>query len=90
MITKKIKKFKIKGMIKDSEFEQLSFGRQLDYYPIIHKFKKESRDIHLSQKRQSYKTAIREAIKLYNVKEYYCEFYCSDDYKDDSFQFWYK
>lgn len=85
-----IRKFKIKGLPKDKEFAGMPFGRQIEHYKAIKAFKDECKSVHLSQKRKSYTKAIKEAIDLYNVTEYYCEFYCSPDYKDDSFEFWYR
>ena len=53
-------------------------------------FKATAKVTHLSQKRQTYQKAIKEAIALHDVKEYYCEFYNESQCKDDSFEFWYK
>lgn len=83
----KIRKFKIKGVPKD--FVDMPFGRQIEYMRIIENFKANSKSTHLSQKRQSYQTAIKDAVNLLDANEYYCDFYCDKDCKDDSFQFWY-
>ena len=85
-----IRKFKIKGMPNDIEFNRLPFGRQIDGIRTIAKFKEEAKSIHLSQKRKSYSEAIREAVDLHNVEEYFCQFLCGTQAKDDSFEFWYK
>jgi hypothetical protein len=85
-----ITKFKIKGLPKDSEYAALPFGRRIEYARAIEAFKASAQSTYLSQKRQSYTKAIREAIKLYGVTQYYCRFYCNANVKDDSFQFWYK
>ncbi len=81
------KKFKIAGVPKD--FTNYSFGRQIEYLRKVEVFKAAANSVHLSQKRQVAARAINEAIKLYNVKEYYCSFHNSPDCKDDSFEFWY-
>jgi len=86
----KIRKFKIKNFPSERDFAKFSFGQSLDYIRGFEKFKAENKSIHLSQKHQTYNKAIKEAIALYNVSEYYCDFYCNSDRKDDSFQFWFK
>lgn len=73
----KTRKFKIAGM-KEFDFNK------------VKEFKVTAKVTHLSQKRQTYQKAIKEAISLYGVKEYWCEFYNEPHCKDDSFEFWYK
>jgi len=73
----KTRKFKITGM------KEFDFSKVKD-------FKATAKVTHLSQKRQTYQKAIKEAIALHDVKEYYCEFYNESQCKDDSFEFWYK
>lgn len=85
-----IRKFKIKGMPTDKQFADLPFGRQIDGLRTIKAFKAECKSTHLSQKRQSYQKAIRDAVKLLRATEYYCDFYCDANVKDDSFEFWYR
>jgi hypothetical protein len=85
-----IRKFKIKGLPSDKELAGMAFGRSLETLKAIEKFKTEAKSTHLSQKRQSYAKAIKDAIALYDVKEYFCQFECSPQCKDDTFQFWYK
>lgn len=90
---KKLHKFKIKGMPKDTDFNGMIFGRQIEWFKKIEQFKNESKSSHISQKRQSYSTAIRDFIKLNNVTEYYCCFFPKTKNAqgwDDSFQIWYK
>lgn len=82
-----IKKLKINGIPKD--YAKLPFGRQLEFRNTIAEFQKTAKSVHLSQKRQTYQKAIKEAIDLYNVDQYYCCFYCDSQRKDDSFEFWY-
>lgn len=88
-MSKPIRRFKLAGVPKN--FDQLAFGQQVDYLRKIQQFKTqpETRSIHLSQKRKSYTKAIREAIDLYCVGEFYCQFNASSDCFDDSFEFFY-
>lgn len=85
-----IVRFKISGMPKDSTYNGLPFGRRIEYAKTIDEFKRSARVVHLSQKRQSYKKAIREAIELYDVAEYYCRFHANAQCFDDSFEFFFK
>jgi hypothetical protein len=87
---KYITKYKLQGMPKDTDFVNMSFGQKIEFYQKIENWKKEAKIVYLSQKRKSYKTAIKEAIDLYNVKEYYCHFAHGENYSDDSFEFYYK
>ena len=87
---KLIRKFKIKGLPKDSEFEAMPFGRQIEHLQAIRVFKNVAFSTWLSQKRKSWQSVIKEAIRVLQAKEYYCEFHCDPDYKDDSFQFFYR
>jgi len=86
----KTRKFKIAGMPTERVFNIMPFGRQLEHSRTIEAFKLLCKSVHLSQKRQTYQKAIREAVALYDIKEYYCEFFCELGCKDDSFQFWYR
>ena len=85
----RIIKFKIKGMPKDKDYNALIFGRQIEYRFALADFKATAKTIHLSQKRQPYTKAIREAIDIYDVDQYFCMFNCSENYKDDTFEFFY-
>lgn len=89
-MSSKIRKYKIKGMPSERELASMPFGRSIEYLRAIDQFKSSCKSVHLSQKRQTYQKAIREAIDLYDVKEYYCDFYCDDYVKDDGFQFFYR
>lgn len=82
-------KFKIKGLPTDKKYNLLPFGRQIEYRFALAAFKVGAKSIHLSQKRQTYTRAIREAIDLYDVDQYFCRFYCDINYKDDTFEFFY-
>jgi len=88
-MTEPIRKFKINGMPKDSDYAKLPFGRQIEFRHILSEFKINSKSMHLSQKRQSYTKAIKEAIKLYDVDQFYCLFQCNSQVKDDTFEFFY-
>ena len=83
----KIIKHKIAGI--PANYAKLAFGQQIDLMPILKEFKEKAKNICLSQKKTKYSKAIKEAIDLYNVDEYYCAFNCTTEYKDDSFEFWY-
>ena len=85
----KTRKFKITGM-SEREFNAMPFGRQIEHHQSILKFKESCKSVHLSQKRQTYQKSIREAVALYGVKEYYCDFHNEPHCKDDSFEFWYR
>lgn len=88
---KAIVKFKMPSLgIKDKALAALPFGRQIEYLKKIQEWLKDAKSIHISQKRVSYTKAIKEAIDLYDVKEYYCKFYSGEFYFDDSFEFFYK
>ncbi len=89
-MSQKLRKFKINGLPTDKVFAGLSFGQQLEHFAAIVEFKQSCKSTHLSQKRQTYSKAIREAMKLYGATEYYCEFFCDSEVKDDSFEFWYR
>ena len=89
-MSEKIRKFKIKGLPTPVEFAAMPFGRQIEHFRAIDQFKAACKSTWLSQKRQSFTKAIREAIKLHNATEYYCDFYCDSMMKDDVFEFWYR
>lgn len=82
-------KFRIRGLPTDKEYIALSFGNQIKFRRIIEEFKAGAKMIHISQKRQTFTKAIREAIDLYDVDQYFCQFHCNDNYKDDTFEFFY-
>jgi hypothetical protein len=84
-----IVKFKIKGMPKDSEFNALPFGRQIEYAETIKKFKETTKNNHVSQKRTTNKKALKEFFDLHNVDQYYCKFEDSKTCRDDSFEIWF-
>lgn len=87
----KITKFKIKSLgITDIQFVGFAFGRQIEYYRKIEDWKKDANSTHLSQKRQSWKKAISEFVKLNGVKEYFCSFHAGLEYFDDTFEFFWK
>ena len=88
-MSNKIKKWSIRGVLPQIDVARMPFGRQIEHLKAIQEFKAGCKSVYLSQKRQTYAKAIREAIKLYNVDEYYCEFYCDSMMKDDSFEFFY-
>lgn len=89
-MNKLTRKFKIVGMPSASEFEGMAFGRQIEYFKKIKEFQENSKSVHISQKRISSAKAISEAKKLYGAKEFYCQFHDCPDYRDDTFEFWYR
>lgn len=84
------KKFKINGCPTEKEFNSMVFGRQIEWFRKFEEFKQNSKSTWISQKRISSAKAIAEAKKLLKPKEYFCQFNDSPDYRDDSFEFWYR
>ena len=83
-------RFKIKSLgITEKEYAGLPFGRKIDYIRKINEFKNTAKTNHVSQKRKKSSTALKEFLKLYNVDEYYCSFYDTNQCRDDSYQIWY-
>ena len=80
-------KLKIAGIPKD--YATMPFGRQLEYRKVIADFKLCANSCWLSQKRTTSGRAIREAIKLLDVAEYFCQFHDEPTYRDDTFEFFY-
>lgn len=89
----KIRKYRFndKSFPKPEALRVMVFGRQIEYIRKIQAFKTQPgvKSNHISQKRQTYTKAIKEFIDLYNVDEYYCDFHCNSNVKDDSFEVWY-
>jgi len=83
-------RFKIAGMISESEYNRLPFGRQIEYRKRISEFQQRATVVHVSIKRRAFSTALRESIKLYNAAEWYVvPFNDSQFCRDDSFAFHY-
>lgn len=80
----------VTGMPKQREWDAMPFGRRIEHYPKLAAFKASAKRIHVSQKRQSYRKAIKDALTLHEAKEFYCSFQCSPQCKDDSFEVWVK
>ncbi len=85
-----MKKFKLKGLPTESQLQAMPFGRQLDTLKAIEAFKASAKRVWVSQKRQPYAKAIKEAVRLYGATEYYCQFNATEFCKDDTFEFYYK
>lgn len=83
-------KFKINGVIKDKDYNNLSFGRQLEYRRKIDEFKATAKRTHISQKRISHAKAWKEFIEQYQPTEYYTSYYDEQFCRDDSFEVFYK
>ena len=90
LMPKMTRKFKIKGQPSERDFNGMNFGRQIDVLRTFQAFMAEAKSVWVSQKRQTFAKAIREAVKLYGMTEYYCQFHDEPMYRDDSFQIFYK
>jgi len=72
-------------------YPDMIFGRQLDYRNQIADYIKTADQIYLSQKRQSYKAAIKHFKALYSPTSYYIpKINCDPNYYDDSFLVYFK
>ncbi len=89
-MNKLIRKFKIEGFPTEKEFNSMVFGGQIEWFRKIEEFKQNNKSTWISQKRISSAKAVSEANKLFDAKEYYCQFHDSPDCRDDTFQFWYR
>lgn len=85
-----IRKFKIAGMPKDTDFAVMAFGRQIEHFKTIEAFKEANKHEYVSKKRVSAAKAIREFLKMTKAKEFYCAYHDGENYSDDSFPIWYK
>ena len=89
----KLIKFNINKIgITNVKFVELPFGRQIEYFKLIEQFKSspETKRIWLSQKRISNSKAFKEFKKLYKPKEYFYTTHDGKNYKDDSFEIFYR
>lgn len=82
-------RFKIDGMPKDSAFNSMPFGRQMEYRGLISAFKARAKSVHISQKRKSTAAALADFKKLYQPHEYFLMDTSGPGYRDDSIQVWY-
>ena len=83
------RRYKIKGLPTHQQLEAMPFGRQIEHLRSIEAFKSTAKSVWISMKRRSAASAIKEAKALYDVDEYYCQYYDLTDYRDDSIQFFY-
>jgi len=89
----KIIKFNINKIgITDKKFNELPFGRQIEYFVLIEKFKSSpaTKKVWISQKHRTNKQAFEEFKKLYLPKEFYYSTFDDKNYKDDSFEIFYR
>lgn len=89
----KIINFNIKNFgITDIEFNKLPFGRQIEYFRKLEEFKSspETKKTWVSQKRKTTSKAIKEFKQLYQPKEFYLVVNNSENYRDDSFEIFYR
>lgn len=82
-------RFKIDGMPTDRVYNAMPFGRQMEFRCILSHFKSRAKSVHVSQKRRTFASALKEAISLYGATEFYCVSHDSANYRDDSFEFFY-
>ena len=82
--------FKIDGMPKDTEYNRMSFGRQIDYRNKIAEFQKTAKKGHISAKGKSMAAGFKEFKKLYQAKQWYYIDRDASHWHDDSTEVWYK
>ena len=83
-------KFKINDLgITDKQYNDLPYGRQIEYRRKFEEFKKRARKVSVSQKRRTHAVAWKEFMKLDKPQEYYTSYYDESSYWDDSFEVWY-
>lgn len=83
-------RFKIAGMISESEYNRLPFGWQIEHRKRISEFQQRATVVYVSIKRRAFSTALRESIKLYNAAQWYvAPFNDSQFCRDDVFAFHY-
>ena len=75
----KKRRYRIKGIPKETQFRKMSFGQQIEFIRKFEEFKLEAKSAHISQKRTTSEKAIKEFLKLNDVTEYYCTFYESEE-----------
>ena len=90
MLNNKIRRFKINGFSKDKEFNSLPFGRQIEGWKEIEKFKAGARVGYLSIKRRAFAPSFKEFRELNNVAQYFLEYYDDANYKDDTVKIYFK
>ena len=78
---------KIEGVPRN--FDELPFGRQIEFNKLIETFKCNAKKDYISQKHISYKKAIKDFIRAMNASQYYCRFWAGENYWDDSFEIYY-
>jgi hypothetical protein len=81
--------FKIDGMPKDTTYNGLPFGRQIEHRHAIEAFKARATSVHFSAKHKSTRAAFREFKNLYRPAQWFLIDRDEYMYHDDSFQVWY-
>lgn len=85
------RRFKITSLgITDKQLAELPFGRQLEYLRKIQAWKEGAEYVWLSQKRRSHAAAFKEFRAAHPQAEYFYEVHDSREYRDDTFQVFYK
>ena len=87
-----ILKFRIKDLgITDREYGKLILGRRVVYHKNIKAFIDTAESVHISQKRRSHAKDWKEFLELYKPTEWYTMYHDGgDNYRDDTFQVYYK
>jgi len=75
--------------IKCKDFNNLPFGRQIEYFRQIEAFKQTAKKVHICQKRRSTGAALKEFKELYQPKFFFCKNTEGPNYKDDSIEVFY-
>jgi hypothetical protein len=81
--------FKINGLDSTTKPHQLAGSDWIAFHKAVKQFKNKAISIHLSQKNHSGARSIKDAKDLYNVDEYFAVRNDSNQYYDDSFDFWF-
>ncbi len=82
--------FKIDGLPKDTAYNAMPFGRQIEYRHAIEAFKASAQKTWVSSKRKSTASALAEFKRLYKPTQYFFVNHDGPGYHDDSFEVWYK
>jgi hypothetical protein len=83
--------FKIKGLPKDTDYNRLPFGRQIEHRHAIAAFKESAQHGYADSKRRSYAAALKDFLKLHRATQWFAvtRGKPGDYYHDDSFEVWY-
>lgn len=84
-------KHNLKGLAKQAELQRMPFGSFIEQNKIISDFKSNpaTKTIHVSIKRKSVATALKDFKHLYDVDKFYSRFNSGPDRKDDVIEIFY-